>query len=110
MIERVSVPAAQLIHGEQVGGLPSQQEKITTKIEELAGVVLQIGLTHVERVFALFTCGIVVGLIVLLYEIIRGKFDTVKNNQEPMLTIEQRYRRSRSGVRRRRILVKQASV
>lgn len=107
--ERLAIPAAQIVHGDNVGGLPSQQQKITSKIEEQSGVVTSIGLSHVVRVMILFCCGIAVGVIVLFYEFLRGKFEGLRNNRklrpQASFTIEQQYRRSRSSVRRRRILI-----
>lgn len=70
--ERAAVPAAQVIHGEDVGGLPSHQAMITSKVEEQPGIIVPIGLYHVKRVMISWICGILIGAISLLVEISLG--------------------------------------
>lgn len=94
--ERLAVPSAQIIHGED-GGLPSHQQKITYKIETLPGIVTTIGFQHVIRVVNVFLCAVFAGAIGLFYERIRRKLAattrrTIPRQNYPRSTIEERYR------------------
>lgn len=70
LMERTPIPIAKSFLGENTAGLPSHEQKITTKVEEQSGEVKEIGLDHIRRVLLLFFTGIGIGLIVLVNEII----------------------------------------
>lgn len=74
--ERSSTTIAQLIHGENRGGLPSHEARIVSKIENEAGSVIPIGLKHMKKLMVSFVVAIAIGTIALFGEFTINKIST----------------------------------
>lgn len=70
ILERLVPTTAKKFLGEEIGGMPSHEQKMTSKIEEQSGEVLEIGFEHIVRVLQLFFIGMAVASIVLVKEIL----------------------------------------
>ena len=69
--ERLVVRLVQAALGEDIGGFPSHEQLITSKIEDQSGDVVDIGWNHVERVLLVFFCGIFIAGFALFGEHLR---------------------------------------
>lgn len=92
--ERSDVPIAKMFHGEDSGGLPSQQQLVNSRIEKQSPEIVSIGWNHVYNVFVMLASGILFAAIVVLAEIIT------------LMTRNEVKRRRRIRIRRMRFIKK----
>lgn len=114
LLERSAVTIVKAYLGDN-GGLPSHEQKITSKIEEQSGEVGDIGWKHIWRVMVLFAAGLITGFFVLLYEVYvpeyaKRDFYSIKNVL--MDSIEEWWTRKRYNgrIRGRRVTVNVVTI
>ena len=73
VLERSAVAFAKAILGEDIGGLPSHQQLITSKIENQSGDVMAISFEHVKRLLIMLLSGIIGAGTTLLAEVLGKK-------------------------------------
>lgn len=68
ILERSNNLVAEAVHGENIGGVPSHEQMITSKIEEKSGDVVPIGWQHFYNVLFMLLGGAALGGLVTMLE------------------------------------------